>query len=100
MPKITFLSTGEIKDVPDGTSLLEYSQSTQAGIPFGCTVGSCSTCTVVVTEGADTLDPASEDELDTLEGCEDIANIRLACCLTIHGDVSLHPVDEKPLSTN
>lgn len=92
MPKITFLDNGETYDVPAG-SYLELAQN--YGIPhdFGCTVGSCGTCRCEVVEGAENVNPRSDEERETLEMVTDVANGRLGCQLVVHGDVKLRSLE-------
>jgi len=91
MPRITFSKTGQVFEVPPGTSLLEFCQANETPQDFGCTVGSCGTCCVVVERGAETLNPITEDERETIEMCTDESGARLGCQLRIQGDVTLRP---------
>lgn len=91
MPRITFSKTGQTFDVPAGTSLLEFCQANETPQDFGCTVGSCGTCAVVVEAGAEHLNAPSDDELETVEMCTDESGARLGCQLVIGGDVTLRP---------
>ena len=93
MPKITFEATGEVHDVPEGTSLIEHCQATDAGVPFGCTVGVCGTCLVKVGSGAENVSAALEDEQETVAGLTDESGARLACQMTVQGDVALRPLN-------
>jgi ferredoxin len=89
MPKLTYADTGESFEVPAGTNLLEFCQENTVPQDFGCTVGSCGTCRVVVVSGAENLNPAGDEELETVEMCTDEAGVRLGCQLVIGGDVTL-----------
>lgn len=93
MPKLTFLVDGTTHEVPAGTSFLEFCQDNSAPHDFGCTVGSCGTCRCVLEEGAENVNPATEEEKETVEMCTDVPNARLGCQLTINGDVAIRPVD-------
>ncbi len=93
MPKVTFTKTGAVHEVPSGTSLLEYAQANETPQDFGCTVGSCGTCCVVVEEGMDSLNAATDEEMETVEMCTSEDNARLGCQLKINGDVKLRPAD-------
>ena len=77
MPKITFLNDpcaeadadGVTRpksiEVPVGTSLLEAAKKIHAQVGYACGgVCACSTCHVVVKEGGDTCNSATEDEDD------------------------------------
>jgi len=93
MPKLTFLVNGSSHDVPAGTSFLDFCQSHDAPHDFGCTVGSCGTCRLELVEGADHVNPISDEERETLEMCTDVAGARLGCQLKILGDIAVRPVD-------
>ena len=88
MPQVTFTKTGASFDVPEGTSLLEFHQENETPQDFGCTVGSCGTCCVVVEEGMENLNPATDEEMETVEMCTAEENARLGCQLKINGDES------------
>ena len=91
MPKITFLKTGEAFDVPAGTSFLEFCQTHDAPHEFGCTVGSCGTCVLVLEQGATNVNPISSEELETVEMCTSVSGARLGCQLKVQGDIALRP---------
>ena len=93
MPKLTFLKTGQTFEVPVGTSFLEFCQKNKAPHDFGCTVGSCGTCVLVIESGAENVDPISADERETVEMCTDVAGARLGCQLRIHGDLRVRQLD-------
>lgn len=93
MPKLTFLVTGQSFDVKPGTSFLEFCQKNNAPHDFGCTVGSCGTCRLVVEKGAENLNPITDEERETVEMCTTAPNARLGCQLIIQGDVAIRPVD-------
>ncbi len=88
MPKLTLTDSGDTHEVPAGTFLLDYAQANGLDIPFGCTMGSCGTCGVVVEAGMENLNEISDNEQDGIEllGAD---NARLACQLVINGDVSM-----------
>jgi len=92
MPKLTFLDSGKTYDVPAGASFLTVAQE-HGEHSFGCTVGSCGTCRLEVVEGADQVNPQSDDERETVEMSTDVAGARLGCQLRIQGDVSVRAVD-------
>lgn len=79
MPTLRIEPNGETFEVLAGTPLLDYCQSNNVPIDFGCTVGSCGTCRVVVVEGADALAPISDEERETVEMCTDESGVRLTC---------------------
>jgi ferredoxin len=91
MPKLTFLKTGETFEVAAGTSFLEFCQKHGAPHDFGCTVGSCGTCVLVFESGAENVNPATNDERETIEMCSDVPGARLGCQLTVRGDIAIRP---------
>ena len=92
MPKLTVLGTGQTFEVPAGTSFLDFCQEHDAPHDFGCTVGSCGTCRLVIEAGAENVNPISDEEQETVEMSTDVPGARLGCQLTIQGDVAVRPV--------
>lgn len=92
MPKLTFLRTGQTYDVPAGTSFLEFCQENDAPHDFGCTVGSCGTCVLVLEQGERNVNPITDEERETVEMCTAVKGARLGCQLKIQGDVAVRPV--------
>lgn len=93
MPRITFSKTGQTFEVPEGTSFLEFCQANETPQDFGCTVGSCGTCCVVVEAGADSLNPSTEEEMETVEMYTAESGARLGCQLVVGGDVTVRPAE-------
>jgi ferredoxin len=91
MPKLTYLDNGHEYEVAAGTSFLEFSQQ-NGEHDFGCTVGSCGTCRLVIERGAGNVNPISDDEAETVEMCTDVEGARLGCQLKIHGDIAVRAV--------
>ena len=89
MPKITIATTGDTYECAEGTTFLEVCQEQDAPHEFGCMSGSCATCVCVVEQGAENVDPPSDDEADTLEMCSDAPGTRLGCQIVIRGDVTI-----------
>ena len=92
MPKLTFLDNGHEYEVPVGTSFLEFCQE-HGEHDFGCTVGSCGTCRLVIESGAGNVNPRSDEERETLEMSTNVADARLGCQLKILGDIAVRAVD-------
>ncbi|MEZ5974724.1 MAG: 2Fe-2S iron-sulfur cluster-binding protein [Planctomycetota bacterium] len=92
MPILTLTDSGDRFEVPAGTSLIEFAQD-QNILSFGCTMGSCGVCCVIVEQGMDNLNPISDVEQETTEMVSSSPNARLACQLVIQGDVSLRSAD-------
>jgi ferredoxin len=93
MPKLTFLVDGQTHDVPSGTRFLDFCQTHKVPHDFGCTVGSCGTCRLVIEQGADHVNQPTADELETVEMSTNVKGARLGCQLVINGDVAIRPVD-------
>lgn len=91
MPKLTYLDNGHEYEVPAGTSFLRFSQE-NGEHDFGCTVGSCGTCRLVIESGAGNVNPQNDEERETVEMCTDVAGARLGCQLKIQGDVSVRSI--------
>jgi len=91
MPKLTFAVTGESHEVPSGTRFLDYCQENDMPHDFGCTVGSCGTCTLVVVAGGADLAPATDEELETIEMATGEANARLGCQIVVNCDLTVRP---------
>ncbi len=52
--------------------------------------GVCGTCHVIVTEGAENLSPADDDEMDVVDQVPgNTLNSRLACRAIVKGDVTI-----------
>lgn len=93
MAKITFVKTGETHEVEPGTSFLDHCQANNAPTDFGCTVGSCGTCCIVIEQGIENVNPADDEELETVEMCTDEAGARLGCRIVVNGDITVRPAD-------
>ena len=92
MAKITFPSTGQTYEVPEGTPLLDFCQTNDTPVPFGCTTGACGTCTCVMEYAPGAIAEADEDERELLEHTTDKEGARLACQAVVNGDVSITPI--------
>ncbi len=92
MPTITFVRDGSSIQVPAGGSFLKACQDEDAPHDFGCTVGSCGTCVLTFTSGAENVQPPSQDEMETLEMCTDVKGARLGCQLVVNGDIAVKPL--------
>ena len=94
MPKITLAANDQSYEVPEGTSFLEFCQANGVEHDFGCTVGSCGTCRLQILEGAENVDAADNEELETVEMCTDVAGARLGCVLVVRGDIKLQQLTD------
>ena len=61
MPRITFSHKSLDLEVPQDASFLEVCKEHDAPQDFGCTVGSCGTCCIVIEKGAEHLAPVTDD---------------------------------------
>ena len=93
MPKITLAANNKTYEVPAGTPFLDFCQDNRAPHDFGCTVGSCGTCRLVLEAGAENVNPAGDEELETLEMCTDVPGARLGCQLIVNGDIRVRQID-------
>jgi 2Fe-2S ferredoxin len=109
MPKVTFIVDGEAKTVefehgklpysnhgrPE--SFLDVSKNFDLGLEHACGGNcACTTCHVIIKEGAQNLSPMEDDEADRLDTAWDLTvDSRLGCQAVIRGDV----VCELPMYT-
>ena len=89
MPKITFAATGETHEVPDGTRFIDFCQENDLPHDFGCTVGSCGTCALVVTEGGADLPAVGDEEAETVEMATGDEGARLGCLMVVNCDMTI-----------
>ena len=89
---IHFLLEDLLVEAPSGTSLQAIADAAGADITFGCRTGSCGTCRVRITEGLAQCSEPGPEERDFLQGLDAPADQRLACQVTVHGDVAIEYV--------
>jgi 2Fe-2S ferredoxin len=101
MPKVVFLADGDVHAVDFDPSTLAYSHHGRPGslldiakafhVPLEHACGgscACTTCHVVITEGASNLSDMEDDEADRLDTAWDVTpRSRLGCQAVVHGDV-------------
>jgi len=92
MPKVTFKNDNISVEVPAGTKLSDVAEQNGASINFSCKEGVCLTCLVNIVKGMENLNPKTENEASTLEAFGAKPNQRLACQLTVNGDVEIETV--------
>lgn len=92
MPKITFSDTDLTLEVSAGASLLEVCENNDTPVPFGCTSGVCGTCLVQLEEGADQVSAMDADEESTVGSATTVEGARLACQVTVNGDITLKAI--------
>ena len=93
MPKITLTVSGDTYEVPDGTRFLDLCQEKDLPHDFGCTVGSCGTCALVVTAGGEKLAPVGDEEAETVDMATGEEGARLGCQMVINCDVTIRPAE-------
>jgi len=90
--RVTHANGKQLREL-HGVSLLEALRN--AGIPHASVCGGrarCTTCRVRVGNGLDALDPPNEIEARALKRIAAEANVRLACQLYPHTDLSITPL--------
>ncbi len=94
MATILFAESGLTVEVADGTRLQDAIDKNRVDIPFGCREGACATCMIEITEGAEALNPVTDNEEMTLMPDELEAGLRLACqCVVSGGKVGIKVSD-------
>jgi ferredoxin len=96
MARVHFLSEDLLVEAPVGTPLADIADASGADITFGCRSGSCGTCRVQVVEGLEHCSTPTSEERDFLQGFNDPAGQRLACQVTVHGDVAIQYLGIEP----
>lgn len=91
MPKVTVTNLGKTFDVKAGESLLDMALNHDIPIMHACGgFCACTTCHVVVKEGARNLDEMEGDESDRIERVSGLTpTSRLACQAKVRGDVTI-----------
>jgi ferredoxin len=80
-------------EVASGSRYIDLCRERDLPQPFGCTVGSCGTCCIVISKGLEQCEPPSNDERETLEMCTSELHTRLGCQLVVRADLELRPID-------
>ena len=86
---IHFLLEDLLVQAPVGTSLQAIADASGADITFGCRDGSCGTCRIRVTKGLDHCSEMNTEERDFLQGLGVPADERLACQVSVLGDIEV-----------
>lgn len=91
MPTINWKNLGTTSPVSAGQTILDA--AIESDIPLSHACGgfcACTTCHVIVLEGAQNLSTIEEDESDRLEGKLGVQlKSRLACQAKVHGDITI-----------
>lgn len=87
--KVTFLPQNVTVDVPQGHSVLDAALNHDIPLDHACGgVCACSTCHVIVKQGFETLDEATEREEDMLDNAPFLSRTsRLGCQVEVNADL-------------
>ena len=95
MPKITWTKQNYIAEVKPGTTLLDCAIEHDLPLEHACGGScACTTCRIIVQEGANNISKPDEDEKELLGSISDFPpethqKVRLACQSKVLGDVSV-----------
>ena len=84
-------------DLPEGANLSLHLTAENSPVLFGCRTGLCGTCAAGVEVLAGSLEPADEEETETLEVAFDFTPpraARLLCQVRLSADVRITPIDK------
>ena len=87
--RIRFLPEDLLVQAPAGTALQAVADASGADITFGCRSGSCGTCRVRIRRGMAHCSAMAPEERDFLLGLGVPADQRLACQVSVLGDVDV-----------
>lgn len=89
MPQVT-VEGGSSFEVPAGKKLVLGIEDAGIDILHRCGgIARCTTCRVEVLQGAESLPPLSEAEIDALEDPDLIAKYRLSCQVRVQSDLTV-----------
>ncbi len=93
MPPIVYFESEDLEvEVDPGMRLIDLASEVDCDITFGCRSGTCGTCRIKVTAGAENLLPMQAEERDFLQGFSAATDERLGCQVTINGDCRMRYV--------
>jgi len=87
--RIRFLPEDLLVQAPAGTALQAIADASGADITFGCRSGSCGTCRVRILRGLSHCSAMAAEERDFLLGLGAPADQRLACQVTVLGELDV-----------
>lgn len=89
MPTIKFLPAGVTEEYREGESIFHVGGRAKVGIETACVgKGTCGLCRVRIIEGAEFLNPYTDEELKHLGNVYYLTRVRLSCrTLASGGDV-------------
>lgn len=110
MPKVTFLPENKTVEVEEGTSILDAALENDVWLEHNCGgFCACTTCHVIIKQGAENLSGMEDEEEDRLDTAEGVTlSSRLGCQALVSGDVvveippapgSVRIVDEAQLTS-
>jgi ferredoxin len=95
MPRVTVVGVGDV-EVATGTSLFDAGAKLAAGIDTACVgKGTCGLCRIKIVDGAQHLNPFTDEERKHLGNVYHITKVRLACRSLVAGDVAIEIVRKK-----
>lgn len=89
MVRVHFLTEDLLVEAPASTPLADIADASGADLTFGCRAGSCGTCRVRIVRGLENCSPMTTEERDFLAGLSAPGDQRLACQVSVRGDVDL-----------
>jgi ferredoxin, 2Fe-2S len=97
--KVTFLPENRTVEVPAGHSVLDAALNNRIELDHACGgVCACSTCHVIVRQGFEQLEEASDREEDMLDNAPFLQTTsRLGCQVEVHCDLT---VEIPPMNRN
>src|SRR5258708_17271455 len=87
--RIFFPKTGQVCEVDCDDTLVDATFRYELPIRYRCERAVCTTCLTEVLEGLENLSELEEREKQTLAAIQAKSNWRLACQVSIRGDVKL-----------
>ncbi|RBW70983.1 2Fe-2S iron-sulfur cluster-binding protein [Bacillus taeanensis] len=89
MPKLNFLTSGKVFEVPENSSILRMSLRYDGDLPNRCGGGTCGSCVCKIEEGQEHTDKVKPQEQRKLGDEWLDKGYRLGCQTFINGDVTL-----------
>ena len=94
--RVRFLPEDLLVEAPSGTPLQAIADAAGADITFGCRSGSCGTCRVRILAGLEHCPAMGTEERDFLAGLQAPEDHRLACQLTVEGNLDVEYLGIEP----
>jgi len=88
--KLTIKPTGEVYEIEEGKSVLDFLREKEIYVKSSCGGhATCNDCIVKIVSGEDNLSPMPFPELKLLGNVFHLTKERLACQLSLHGDITI-----------